>query len=59
MNIDNNNISHKIERLWLEESTGNGDDEPDVDHTHGPGEQFADSSNNWPVFNVVVKEVNI
>ena len=30
----------------FEENTGDGDDEPDVDHTHGPGEQFADSSNN-------------
>jgi hypothetical protein len=42
----------------FEEDTGDGDDEPDVDHTHGPGEQFADSSSNCPVFNVVVREVN-
>ena len=30
----------------LEEITGDGDDEPDVDRTHGQGEQFADSSSN-------------
>jgi hypothetical protein len=24
----------------FEENTGDGDDESDVDHTHGPGKQF-------------------
>ena len=42
----------------FERTTGDGDDESDVGHTHGPRDQFADSYNNRPVFSVEVEEVN-